>query len=70
MTSHFGQHVELSDVSLGARPRYSLAVDKDVKKPNKETNKSHFEAIAIAAVVAVIFLSVPDAVSCMCTRFL
>ena len=27
--------VKLSDVSLGARQRYSLVVDEDVKKPNK-----------------------------------
>ena len=31
------QHVKLSDVSLGTRPRYSLVVDEDDKKPNKET---------------------------------
>ena len=30
------QHVKLSDVILGTRPRYSLVVDKDVKKPNKQ----------------------------------
>ena len=24
---------------LGARPRYNLVVDEDVKKPNKQTNK-------------------------------
>ena len=33
------QHVKLSDVSLGARPLYSLVVDEDVKKTNKQTNK-------------------------------
>ena len=27
----------MSDVSLGASPRYSLVVDEDVKKPNKQT---------------------------------
>ena len=32
------QYVKLSDVSLGTRPRYSLVVDEDVKKTNKETN--------------------------------
>ena len=32
------QHVKLSDVSLGTRPRYSLVVDEDVKKP---TNQKH-----------------------------
>ena len=31
------QRVKLSDVSLGVRPRYSLVVDEDVKKPNKQT---------------------------------
>ena len=25
---------------LGARPRYNLVVDEDVKKPNKQTNKA------------------------------
>ena len=28
------QHVKLSDVSLGTRPRYSLVVDEDVEKNN------------------------------------
>ena len=32
------QHVKLADVSLGARPRYSLVVDEDVKKPTKQTD--------------------------------
>ena len=32
------QHVKLSDVSLEARPRYSLVVDKNVKEPNNQTN--------------------------------
>ena len=36
------QHVKLSYVSLGTRPRYSLVVDEDVKKPNKQTNTSDF----------------------------
>ena len=31
------QHVKLSDVSLGIRPRYSLVADEDVKKPKKQT---------------------------------
>ena len=26
---------------LGARPRYNLVVDEDVKKPNKQTNLAH-----------------------------
>ena len=30
------QHVKLSDVSLGTRPRYSLVADEDVKKSNKQ----------------------------------
>ena len=30
------QHVKLSDVSLGTCRRYSLVVDEDVKKPNKQ----------------------------------
>ena len=29
--------VKLLDVSLGTRPQYSLVVDEDVKKPNKQT---------------------------------
>ena len=29
---------------LGARPRYNLVVDEDVKKPNKQTNKQAKEA--------------------------
>ena len=37
--SHVWQHVKLSDGLSWARPRYSLVVDEDVKKPN-ETNKS------------------------------
>ena len=28
---------KFSDVSLGTRPRFSLVVDKDVMKPNKQT---------------------------------
>ena len=38
--SHVSQHVKLSDVSLGTRPQYSLAADKDVNKSNKQ-NKSY-----------------------------
>ena len=34
--SRVWKHVKLSDVSLGTRPRYSLVVDEDVKKPNKQ----------------------------------
>ena len=34
-----GQHQNLPDVSLEARPRYSLIVDEDIKKPN-QTNLS------------------------------
>ena len=30
------QQVKLSDVSLGTRSRYSVVVDEDVKKPNKQ----------------------------------
>ena len=33
------QHLKLPDVSLAARPRYSLVVDEDVKKPTNQTNK-------------------------------
>ena len=34
------QHLNLSDISLGARPRYSLLDDEDVKKPNKQTKQT------------------------------
>ena len=34
------QHVKFSDFSLGTRPRYSLVVDLDVKKPTNQTNKA------------------------------
>ena len=41
-SSRMWQHVKLSDVSLGTLPRYSLVVDEDVKKPNKQTsNQKH-----------------------------
>ena len=38
--SHVWQHVKLSDVSLGTcpHPQYSLVVDGDVKKPNKQVH--------------------------------
>ena len=38
--SRVWQHVKLSGVSLGTRPRYCLVVDEDVKKPTNQTNKS------------------------------
>ena len=31
------QHLKLSAVGLGTRPRYSLVVEEAVKKPNKQT---------------------------------
>ena len=34
--SHVWQHLKLSDVSLGTLQWYSLVVDKDIKKPNKQ----------------------------------
>ena len=33
----FLQHVNCQTLCLGARPRYNLVVDEDVKKPNKQT---------------------------------
>ena len=33
------QHLNMSDVSLGTRPRYSLFVDEDFNKRNQPTNK-------------------------------
>ena len=38
------QHLKLSDVSLWAHLRYSLVVDEDVKKPNKN---SHCEIVNV-----------------------
>ena len=37
--SRVWQHVKLSDVSLGTRPRYSPVADQDFKKQSKQTNK-------------------------------
>ena len=38
--SHVWQHVKLSDaLCVAARPRYSLVVDEDVKKPTNQPNK-------------------------------
>ena len=36
--SRVWQHMKLSDVSLGTRPRYSLVADENVKRPNRQTN--------------------------------
>ena len=36
--SRVWQHVQLSDVSLETRPRYSLVTDEDVNKQTKQTN--------------------------------
>ena len=38
------KHVRLSDLSLGTRPRYSLVVDEDVKKPtnHQPTNQTKY----------------------------
>ena len=41
------QHLKLSYVSLGARPRYSLVVDEDVKKPTKQTKSCRVKCIKI-----------------------
>ena len=38
--SRVWQHIKLSDVSLGTRPRYSLVIDEDVKKPNKRNKQT------------------------------
>ena len=37
--SRVWRHVNCQTLCLRARPRYSLVVGKDVKKPNKQTNK-------------------------------
>ena len=39
MLSRVWRHVKLSDVSLRTRPRYSLGVDEDVKKSNKQSRQ-------------------------------
>ena len=39
--SRMWQHVKLSDVSLGTCPRYSLVVDENVEKPNKQNKKNN-----------------------------
>ena len=36
--SRVWQHVKLSDVSHGTRPRYILAADEDVKKSTNQPN--------------------------------
>ena len=43
------QHIKLSDNSLGTRLRYSLIVVKDVKKPNKQTNKVLRKAVSVVS---------------------
>ena len=35
-----GSRYNCHTLCLGARPRYNLVVDEDVKKPNKQTNES------------------------------
>ena len=35
------QHVKLSDISIVTRPRYSLVVDEDVKKPTNQPKKQN-----------------------------
>ena len=35
-----GSTQKVSDISLGTRPRYSLVVEEDVKKPTNQTNKA------------------------------
>ena len=37
--SHVWQHVKLSDISLGIRPRYSLVVEEDVTKQTNQTRQ-------------------------------
>ena len=37
--SRVWQNVNLPDVSLGTRPRYSLVADEDVKRPNKQSSR-------------------------------
>ena len=37
----------MSDISLGALPRYSLVLDEDVKKPNKQTNCGKFLSLYV-----------------------
>ena len=42
------QHVKLSDVSLGTRPRYSLADDEDFKNPNKQNLKKTSMSVCLS----------------------
>ena len=51
------QHIKLSDVSLATRSRYSLVVDKDVKKPNKQTILMIYGRISVSYVFRVHYLS-------------
>ena len=36
------QHLKLSEVSLGTLPQYSLVVDGDIEKSNKQTNRTFY----------------------------
>ena len=45
----FGSTQNFQTLCLGARPRYGLVVDEDVKKPNK--NKQTMEAKLISSLV-------------------
>ena len=42
-------HVKSSDAGLETRPRYTLDVDEDVKKPNQQTNKKLDKVCALLA---------------------
>ena len=53
--SRVWQHVKLSDVSLGTRPRYSLVVDEDVKKPKKQaTGPASYRRLPCRATIFVV----------------
>ena len=49
---------KLSDVSLLTRPRYSLVVDEDVKKPTNQTNKQAYSTSHLALVVCLYALQI------------
>ena len=53
LLSRVWQYVKLSDVSLGTRPRHSLVVDEDVKKPNKQTGYVCFFALVATCLEGV-----------------
>ena len=52
--SRVWQHVKLSDVSLGTRPRYSLVVGEDVKKPKQPNKQILMNSLLCACTIALL----------------